>query len=465
MARRIREEELHAIEAAVGKRPAGLTAQQVHEALAAPPPRRTLQYRLKYLVDRRRLRRSGSGRWARYLPPRPAASALAPSAAAGLIEIRRTALPPQSSAARSIHRYVSRPSAQRRTVGYNPAFLDVYRPNETFYLSRRLRARLGGIGVPGAAGRPAAALAHVILQRLAIDLCWNSSRLEGNSYSLLETERLIAEGEAGDGRSLSESQMILNHTAAVEFLTGGGRGIGVNRRTLLSLHALLADNLLVDPRAAGRLRHAPARNEGSAYLPPSGQERIQAGFDRLLATASAIDDPFEQSFFLLVQLPYLQPFDDLNKRVSRLAANIPLIVEGLVLLTFQGVSRQAYDRAVLGVCELRRRQFLHELFLFAYSRSAGRYGTVRHLRGEPDPLRLKHRESLREAVAAVVRGCLNKTQAAAHIRSWSQRRFDLQEGKRLRDMAEREILGLHAGNCARYRINRSEFAAWRRTWA
>jgi hypothetical protein len=106
------------------------------------------------------------------------------------------------------------------------------------------------------------------------------------------------------------------------------------------------------------------------------------------ATATAINDPFEQAFFVMVQLPYLQPFDDVNKRVSRLAANIPLIKCNLAPPSFTDVPRQTYTEAVLGVYDLNTIDLLKDVFMWAYERSAARYAAVRQSLGEPDPFRL-----------------------------------------------------------------------------
>ncbi len=464
MPRRIREEELQAIEVAVGQRPKGLTTQQIHDALPVPPPRRTLQYRVKFLVDHGRLHREGSGRWARYLPPRRKPLALTSQSISQRNEVRRTGCPPQTGTAARIQQYVVRALGERAAAEFHPAFLEAYRPNETFFLGGEQLARLGATGRMRDEVAGSGAYASKTLRRFLIDLSFNSSRLEGNGYSRLETELLVQHGEAARGRTLRETQMVLNHKAAIGLLTSAAEGIGINRHTLLNLHSLLAENLLSNSQAAGRLRRAPARISGSTYQPPADPGEIEAQFDRLLATASAISDPFEQSFFLLTQLPYLQAFDDINKRVARLAANIPLIKAYLAPLAFEGVPRDVYDQAVLGVNELRRRQLLREVFVFAYQHSASQFGNVRHVLGEPDPLRLKYRGVMREVIGEIVRYGMNKARAAARIRSWSQQRIDPGERIRLRDIAERELLNLHPGNCARYRIDSSEFEAWQQHW-
>lgn len=460
MARRIREEELQAIESAVGEQAAGLTAQQVHEVLAAPPPRRTLQYRLKYLVDRRRLRRVGSGRWARYLPPVQAVDDPAPPQN----EIRPTGGPPESAAARRIRRYAALPLEQRRRAGYHPGFLESYSPNESYCLSPAERAGLRDIGGLGEAGDSDGRYPADLTAKLLADLSWNSSRLEGNRYSLLETEVLVTRGEAAPGRDLGETQMILNHKAAIEFLVARPEETGIDRFTLLGLHALLADNLLGNSGAAGRLRETSARVAGSTFRPPAAPEQIEESFDQVLATARAIQDPFEQSFFLLMQLPYWQPFDDANRRVARLAANIPLIRARLTPLTFENVRRGVYDHAMLGVYELRRRQLLVEVFVHGYRHSASHYAAVRHMLGEPDPFRLKHGTVLRELIREVVGARMSRKKAAAHIRARAEQQVGPAERRRLRDVGERELLSLHPGNCARYGIAPGELADWLEVW-
>ena len=183
-----------------------------------------------------------------------------------------------------------------------------------------------------------------------------------------------------------------------------------------------------------------------------------------MSRAAIIEDPFEQAFFVMVHLPYLQPFDDVNKRVSRLAANIPFIRCNLAPLSFIDVPRRLYMEAVLGVYELNRTELLKDVFLWAYRRSASRYAAVRQSLGEPDPFRLRYRDALRHVVGEVVRGAMNRTAAFAHIAFWATENLPSGDRERFREVAESELLGLHDGNFARYRIRLSEFAAWRECW-
>jgi Fic/DOC family len=454
VARPIPEADLQAIEAAVGQHDGGASAAQIAEALVNPGARRTLQYRLRALVNAGRLRLTGDGRAARYhlggeAIPQPEAVDIVP-------------LSPEGQA---LLAYVRQPVAMRQPVGYDRAFLDSYRPNETYYLTQEHRNHLATVGKPQIEAAAAGTYAKQILNRLLIDLAWNSSRLEGNTYSLLDTRRLLDFGEAAEGRGPLEAQMILNHKDAIEFLVANADDIGFNRYTILNLHALLANNLLADPAAVGRLRHIIFGIDGSAFHPLVVPGLIEECFDQLLATAAAINDPFEQAFFVMVQLPYLQPFDDVNKRVSRLAANMPMIRANLAPLSFTDVPDDLYTRATLGVYERNDVALLRDVFLWAYERSAARYAAVRQSLGEPDPFRLRYRERLRDIVRDVVRGPMDRKTARAHLAATAREDIPAADQEQFIEVAETELLGLHEGNFARYQVRPSEFAAWRLIWS
>jgi Fic family protein len=463
MPRRIPEQELQAIIAAVAHRPGGVNAREIAEALGDKLPFRTLQYRLKFLVNDGRLAKDGEGRWVTYrLPAVEGRGALMARPAQS--EGQGEAAIPVSPAGEDIRGYLRQPATARKPVGYNRAFLDSYRPNESRYLSAAERAHLADVGKPDFEAQPAGTYAKQILNRLLIDLSWNSSRLEGNTYSLLDTRRLIEFGEEADGRGRFETQMIMNHKDAIEFLVNNAEEIGFNRYTILNLHAILANNLLPEASAAGRLRRIAVGIERSVFHPLEVPQLIEECFDQILASAAAIEDPFEQAFFVMVQLPYLQPFDDVNKPVSRLSANIPLIKGNFSPLSFTDVPRDAYTEGVLGVYELNRVELLKDVFVWAYERSAARYATVRQSLGEPDPFRLKHRDALRTIVTEIIRAGMDRKAAATHIASWTQASIDVPDLERFREIAENELLALHEGNFARYQIRPAEFQAWRKVW-
>ena len=183
-------------------------------------------------------------------------------------------------------------------------------------------------------------------------------------------------------------------------------------------------------------------------------------------TASAIQDPFEQAFFLLVHIPYLQPFADANKRTSRLAANLPLMKHNLQPLSFKDLPQEAYTMAILGVYELRRIEALRDVFLWAYQRSAEHYQAIRQSLGEPDPFRLQYRNAIRELVRELVKSKVRPGGAmlerialhiAKHIPASDQSRFQA--------VVLQELKNLNEGTFARYGLRPSEFERWRETQA
>ena len=457
MANQIPDGALAAIEEVIRLQPGGVSAPEILRALPVQIRQRTLQYRLNRLVSTHRITLEGKGRWARYRP------AFETTVATATGEDQAFAIP-LSERSKLVRAYVRQAPVARKPVGYNRDFLDRYRPNLIFYLTESERAHLASVGQPLPAVQPAGTYARRILSRLLIDLAWNSSRLEGNTYSLLDTKRLIEFGEEAEGRPQLETQMILNLKDAIEFLVGAADDIGFNRYTILNLHALLANNLLADPAAVGRLRYIAVGIERSSFHPLEVPQLIEECLDQILATANAIVDPFEQAFFVMVQLPYLQPFDDVNKRVSRLAANIPLIKRNLSPLSFADVPRQAYTEAMLGVYELNQVDLLKDIFLWAYERSAAHYAAVRQSLGEPDPFRLRYRIELREIVAALIHGRTGRKEAAARIAAFAAERIGVADRERFGEITKAELMGLHEGNFARYQVRPSEFAAWRTGW-
>jgi len=461
MPKQIPQAALDALLGVVSKFPEGASLDDILNAREMNLSRRTLQRRLAFLVGQKQLVVEGKTTDRRY---RLATYREVELSAKKEPDTKKEAQIPLSRAGQAIKRAVQKPIQSRAPVGYNRAFLDAYRPNETFYLAASVRRHLAAIGRSAEAERPAGTYVRQILGRLLIDLSWNSSRLEGNTYSLLETERLLEMGEVAEGKDAQEGQMILNHKAAIELMVDQAAEVGFNRYTILNLHALLSDNLLTDPRAGGRLRTIPVGIGGTVYHPLEVPQLIEECFQQILDTATAIADPFEQAFFATVHLPYLQPFEDVNKRVSRLAANIPLIRQNLCPLSFVDVPEKAYIDGILGVYELTRVELLRDVFVWAYERSCARYSAVRQSLGEPDPFRLRYHRLMTDLIGKIVLGRMDKKAAVACIRHQSAEKVPVEDQTRFTELVETEIMSLHEGNIARYRLRPSEYQAWRKTW-
>jgi hypothetical protein len=424
--------------------------------------RRSLQRRLAKLVEEGALVAEGITRGTRYrvIAPLYGKSNSTISLSEQLVGEVYIPISPESTEIKS---YVRLPRQQRRPVSYNQSFLEEYRPNETAYLSESLRTQLHSLGRSPVADRPAGTFARNILGRLLIDLSWSSSRLEGNTYTRLDTERLIEFGQQAEGKDALEAQMILNHKAAIEMLISDADLIGFNPFTLLNLHAILSDGLLADRHSSGRVRARAVEISGSVYLPIALPQRLEELFRYVLATAETIIDPFEQAFFIMVHLSYLQPFEDVNKRVSRLAANIPLIKQNLCPLSFVDVPDTAYLDGILGVYELNRVELLRDVFVWAYERSCQQYVAVRQSMVQPDTFRLRYRAALTDAAKSIIAGLLPVTIEA--VSSIMPRMVTDDDRDHFIELVLVELADLHDGNISRFRIRPSEFEAWRKAVA
>lgn len=468
--RNISDEEFDVILELVRSFPLGATFEEIRLGLKHSSSRRTLHRRLASLIKMGALETEGKTRSIRYRICISKGKDILENEDEELKEkVKHITQQPGpislSAAALAIQSSVHQPINRRIPVGYNRKFLDDYRPNVTKYLPEYVIKHLRQIGKSPDDVRPAGTYARQVFSRLLVDLSWNSSRLEGNTYSLLETDRLLKLNEIAEGKDLKEAQMILNHKAAIEFLVNSVDYIGINKYTILNLHALLSNDLLGDFEACGRLRSLPVGIGNSVYRPTAIPGLIDECFQQIIDTANAISNPFEQAFFMMVHLPYLQPFEDVNKRVSRLAANIPLILNNLSPLSFVDVPQTTYVNGLLGVYELNKIELLREVFIWAYQRSALVYSSVRKELGEPDPFRMKNREIISEAVREVVLGCMDKSTAIALIRRKAYEFVPESDQLRFIEAIEKNLMGLHEGNIARHSIRLSEYEQWRRSWS
>ena len=458
MPKKLPEDLAARIEAEIARHPDGVGIDDLHTALADIVSRRSLQRRLASLIERQRILPEGDGRAIEYRLVSTIVGAVGSAQGSSAVQGIGEVYIPISPDGEAIRAYVRQPIQSRKPVGYDRELLETYRPNQTRYLSPEIREHLHNIGRSPDGERPAGTYARDILGRLLIDLSWASSRLEGNTYTRLDTQNLIELGQAAAGKDRREAQMILNHKAAIELLVEQAEDIGFNTFTFFNLHALLSENLLVDPTESGRLRSRIVEVSGTVFHPLGIPQQIDAYFHMILDKADAIDDPFEQAFFVMVHIPYLQAFVDVNKRVSRLGANIPLIRHKLCPLSFIDVPEPAYVEGTLGVHELKRVDLLRDLFVWAYERSCQRYMAIRETVAEPDPLRLRYREALITVVSEIVRGL--KTPGAKPVRDLAATLVPREDLQQITELALADLRNLHEGNVSRYRLRLSEYRAW-----
>lgn len=436
----------------------GIGIEALLQAIDENMSRRTLQRRLALLISQDRIQTSGESRALRYLSTPLVMETSIQQHKNDSNQTSSEVYVPTSPKGDAIKAYVRQPRQLRSPVGYKMEFLEQYHPNQTTYLPQSLRDQLHALGRSPAKQTPAGTFARDILNRLLIDLSWASSQLEGNTYSRLDTERLIEFGQVAEGKDALETQMILNHKDAIEYLVHDPEHANLTPDTIIALHAFLSDGLMADPSACGRIRRRAVEIGSSVYLPIALPQRLEELFGIVIQMAAEIQDPFEQAFFLMVHLPYLQPFEDVNKRVSRLAANIPFIRHNLCPLSFIDVPQQAYVDAMIGVYELNRIELLRDVFVWAYERSCQQYVALKQNLVPPDIFRLRYRQALTEVVVAIVRS--DEAATDATVRSRIPKAVTDTDKDHFIGLALAEFQTLHTGNVVRYGIRPLEFAAW-----
>lgn len=435
--------------------PDGLAIDDLQQHFADGISRRSLQRKLAELIETNAVVSRGKGRGTRYLAGSTKVTTQPETYTEPAVEFQV----PLSSESQEILNYVHQPIQRRRPVGYQHRLLEQYTPNESSYLSRQIREHLLTIGKSTEEERPAGTFARNIIDRLLIDLSWASSRLEGNTYTRLDTKNLIEFGELAEGKDRSEAQMILNHKAAIELIVDQAEEIGFNAYTFFNLHALLSDNLLANPREGGRLRERIVEISGTVFYPLGIPQQIEELFNSILKKVDAIYDPFEQAFFLMVHIPYLQPFVDVNKRISRIGANISLIRANLCPVSFVDVPERSYIDGTLGVYEMNRVELLRDVFVWAYERSCERFAVIRESVADPDPIRFRYRNEIAAIVSEIVRsGIVPRMDSVTAIATEIIPEADLEAVSR---NAWQDLLDLHEGNVARYRLRLSEFRNWK----
>ena len=454
------EKQLQIIKEALAQFSNGASLQDVKDASGLDIETRSLQRRLEKLKDLGLITITGNTRATVYRLVNDGAK----QAKATITPISNQSTDiVLSKEAMEIKNLIERPISKRIPVGYQQDFLLSYRPNIDSYLSDLEKAKLAEIGNTNTADQPAGTYAKSVLERLLIDLSWNSSRLEGNTYSLLDTQYLLSQGKQADHKDAAETQMILNHKDAIEFIVQGDEDIGFNMHTLRNLHSLLSDGLLPDPAASGRLRTFGVGITDSIFTPLGIPQLIEEMFRILLEKADEIENPFEQAFFIMVQLPYLQPFDDVNKRVSRLAANIPFNHHNLSPLAFVDVPQELYVRGLLGVYELNRVELLKDVFIWSYERSAMRYAAIKQSLGEPDHWRMQYRDDIRTVISEIIINAMAQHEAGRVIEQYAEN-LPVSDRQKFVEVVDTELLSLHEGNFARFRIKPAEFKQWQEVW-
>lgn len=208
------------------------------------------------------------------------------------------------------------------------------------------------------------------LERLIIELSWKSSKIEGNTYTLLDTEKLILENKEAPGHDAKEARMILNHKDAFTFIhERKALFLGLTRMNLEELHAILVKDLSV---GLG-LRQNLVGVVGSVYRPLDNRYQIAEALDALSATLWRMATPYAKALIALLGISYIQPFEDGNKRTARLMANALLLAHNCAPLSYRSVEESDYREAMFVFYELNSIIPFKKIFIGQYDFAARTY--------------------------------------------------------------------------------------------
>jgi fido (protein-threonine AMPylation protein) len=208
------------------------------------------------------------------------------------------------------------------------------------------------------------------LERLVIELSWKSSKIEGNTYTLLDTEKLILENKEAPGHTRSEAQMILNHKDAFNFVRENPSFFKTLSRTPIEeLHAILVKDLDV----GGGLRKRMVGITGSVYQPLDNLHQVREGLEALVQAVARVQTPYAKALVALCGISYLQPFEDGNKRTARLLANAILLAYACAPLSYRSVEESEYREATLVFYEINSIVPFKKIFINQYDFAARTY--------------------------------------------------------------------------------------------
>ena len=464
------ESEKLAIIAILSELDAPLSIGQLSKEMPGSMHIKTLQRRLADLTKKGLVLVVGDKRNTRYyLPPD---ALIKPNVLINKIKERRELENYQSSDGKvDSHPIFSSDSLERLTYLKTPPFgrvkstyqfdlVDCYIPNETQYVPNALRNHLLSVGKRFDETLAAGTYAKEIGQRLLIDLSYNSSRLEGNTYTKLDTQNLIEHGVATDGKIQEETVMIMNHKEAIQFLVENAEDLTLTSFTIRNIHHLLSQDLIMNPEACGNIRQIEVTIGKSAYLPLANPYQLTEYLALLLRKANQIENPFEQSFFLLLHISYLQAFEDVNKRTARLSCNIPFIKHNLCPLSFIDVPQEDYFKALLYFYETNDVLPALELFEWAYLRSCEQYDVVKESLGEIDTYRVQYRSERKSVMGAIIRERVVGKGMELFLLEYCET-HNIESPDKFISMTLNELQNLHSGAIIGLMVTEKSFKSWK----
>lgn len=417
---------------------------------ALDAPRSTVNYNLARMAAEGSIQKRYGGPATRYALPAQAAATV-PATQPGQPVLPAGKAFQFSAGQQPLVEKLTAPIGTRKPVAYQRSFVEDYIPNQSALIPPAKAQALFEKGRTQGQ-QPAGTYARKVLEQLLIDLAWHSSRLEGNRKSLLDTKALFERGRsAGDDE---DALMLLNHKDAIEFMVDEVPHYGIRDVVVRNIQSLLMNGLLRNPDALGKARNTVVNITDSVYVPLQVPQLLDEMLANIVDKVCHIKNPIEAAFFLWVNLAYLQPFEDGNKRTSRLCANLPLLLQNCAPLSFMDVEKTDYALAVLAVYEQQNVSLAVELFEWTYSRSIDKYAAILEAMGAPDPFRVKYRELLGDAVQQVV------VSAAVVANLVPTLGIDPADLDKFAQLLREELQHLETYNCARYRLGLALTDKW-----
>ncbi|MDD3302080.1 MAG: Fic family protein [Candidatus Gracilibacteria bacterium] len=268
--------------------------------------------------------------------------------------------------------YFSIPFDKRPEKSYNPDFLKFYSPNISTFLGDKYQHIKNqyvdfNIKIEYDYNKN-----KKIIENIITDLSFSSSKLEGNTYTFLETENLIKYNTYGELKKPTETKMILNHKNTIKYIIENKDTITLNHDNFKKIHTLLCEDLLSN-EYLGEIRSYETHIAESAYYPLNNIYQLGAEYETFINKLNKIENPFEQSLFILIFIPYLNVFTELNNRTARICATIPLIKKGYLPLTFLQIKDSDYTKSMLSIYELNDVIPIRNLFINNYLINTKKY--------------------------------------------------------------------------------------------
>lgn len=197
-------------------------------------------------------------------------------------------------------------------------------------------------------------------ERLIIELSWKSSEIEGNTYTLLETEMLLREMHFAKGKNKSEAQMILNHKKTLDFILANDEYFkDVTLDKIIKIHEFLTEKIDIKKD----FRDHPVGITGTIYRPMPRKKDIEVAMKKLVELLGKVKNPFAKAFIALIMIAYIQPFEDGNKRTSRIIANAILHAHSKSMLSYRDVNTIEYKKAMILFYEQNNISYIKEIFM------------------------------------------------------------------------------------------------------